>query len=334
MALTFTAEQFEALVARLAPANSQGPHPEAVRAAVIAGPVAWSDLPTLDPSKPSEVDAWFMKFEAKLKAAKVEAHRWAEKLEECPRVPQSLKTRLPAEALTDYATARRWVLKEHGPLNPVGHFRAMIYRVRGDTRDKVREELENLLVLYNRAAGDFDGPVFSKHDLIHPFIDAFPSETSQGLTRDLAFAMAQGDPFEQLYYRAPEKGQPSETMLSVLEEAPEPEPKRPRMMERRSNYEDTQSPPRDSTQEKLDRVLSQLAAITERSDGGQERNRTPCSGCAGRCRSREDCPAQGRTCHNCGALNHFAAVCRRPRFPRQYQAARPFRQGPQRAPPQ
>ena len=101
-------------------------------------------LPSLDTTKPSGVDAWFLKFESRMKAAQVAVSLWAEKVEECPRVPQSIKTRLPCEALTDYAATRLWVLKEHGPLNPVGHFRAMIYKVRGETRDTVREETRTL----------------------------------------------------------------------------------------------------------------------------------------------------------------------------------------------
>ena len=60
--------------------------------------------------------------------------------------------------MKDYAATRRWVLKEHGPLNPVRHFLSMLYRVRGEERDKIREELQNLLVLYSRAAVDFEGP--------------------------------------------------------------------------------------------------------------------------------------------------------------------------------
>ena len=300
------------------------PVQEVIRTAVVGGPVAWSDLPQLDPSKPSEIDSWFMKFEAKLKATKVDVGRWAEKLEECPRVPQALKTRLPAEALANYAAARNWILKEHGPIIPVGHFRAMIYRVRGEARDKVREELENLLVLYNRAAVDFGGPVFSKHDLIHPFIDAFPGEASRSLTRDLAFAMAQRDPFEQLYHRAPEIiiGAPNpEPMLSMMVEAPTAAVKRPRTA--------------DSTDDKLDRVLSHLAAMADRNPEPSDRSRMPCAGCGGGCRSREDCPAEGRTCHNCGGGNHFSVACRRRRVPatppgRRFPTDRnrPFRQGP------
>ena len=84
-----------------------------------------------------------------------------------------MKARLPAEALTDYAAARRWVLKEHGPLDPVGHFRWLMYAVRGETRDTVRQELENLLALHNRAAADANGQPWSKYELIHPFIHAF-----------------------------------------------------------------------------------------------------------------------------------------------------------------
>ena len=73
----FTVEQFEALLARLG--HPQAPAHAIVRTAVVAGSVGWAELPLLDTRKPSGIDAWFMMFEAKLKAGKVDVDRWAEK---------------------------------------------------------------------------------------------------------------------------------------------------------------------------------------------------------------------------------------------------------------
>ena len=336
-AITLTDEQFRLLLAQYG--NAQAPAqptsaPHFVRKEMVAGPVAWSDLPSLDTTKPSGVDAWFLKFESRMKAAQVAVSLWAEKFEECPRVPQSIKTRLPGEALTDYAATRLWVLKEHGPLNPVGHFRAMIYKVRGETRDTVREELEHLLVLYNRAANDTNVPQWSKFDLIHPFIDAFPAETSRVLSRDLAFALAHEDPFEQLFHRAPQDALSSDSILNVAQED----------IQRVKRVRVT-----DPTQEKLDLLLSRLTAIDQQRPTMLEGGGKPCAGCGGNCRQRNLCPAQGRVCHKCGVANHFSSVCRkqhrynqgqlpidRGRFSQEQQPIsrnRPFRQGPPRQPP-
>ena len=39
-------------------------------------------------------------------------------------------------------------------------------------------------------------------------------------------------------------------------------------------------------------------------------NKKPCQGCGRSCISRSSCPAWGKSCHNCGKLNHFSPVCR------------------------
>ena len=135
---TFTPDQFEELLTRLGNQNVKALEPliarlgrpgsaaETLRTSVVSGPVGWSDLPVLDTSDPAGIDQWFVLFEVKLKAARIEPEKWAERFEECPRVPQEVKSRLPADAITDYALTRKWVLKEYGPLDPVGYFRDKI----------------------------------------------------------------------------------------------------------------------------------------------------------------------------------------------------------------
>ena len=316
--ISFTPEQFEALLARM---GNSATGPEVVRSSVISGPVGWADLPMLNSSDPAGIDGWFLAFEAKMKAGRVEATRWAERFEECPRVPQDIKTRLTPAALTDYAVARQWVLKEHGPLDPVGYFRAKIYAVKGEARDQVRKELQDLLVLYNRAAADFKGPTFTKRDLIYPFINAFPTEFSQLLAKDLGFALSHEDPFDQLYHRAPEAVSSGLTLLNQVQESLEQPTKRAKKAE--------------STEDKLDYMMAQLAAMKERLPGGGERHwkadESACSGCGGSCPDREVCPARGRVCYNCQMVNHFASVCLKPRTQQrtpQNDRSRPFRRGP------
>ena len=56
------------------------------------------------------------------------------------------------------------------------------------------------------------------------------------------------------------------------------------------------------------------APPVRRTDGARPKTwRSPddakCSNC-GRIHTRQTCPAQNETCHNCGKLNHFAAMCR------------------------
>jgi hypothetical protein len=312
-AISFTPEQFEALMAKL---NQQPGQAEVVRTSVLSGPVGWSDLPVLETGEPAGIDQWLVMFEVKLKASRVDPSRWAERFEECPRVPQEVKSRLPQEALSDYAATRKWVLKEYGPLDPVGFFRSKLYEVKGEGRKKVRKELQDLLVLYNRAASDCNGPKFTQRDLIYPFIKAFPDDGCRVLTKDLGFALAQDDPFEQLFHRAPESvPEASSSNLTLLSQVQElPSPKRIRVP--------------DSTEEKLDYLMTQVAALRE---GRFEQQRAVCAGCGGTCLERRSCPAQGRVCNNCQALHHFATVCRRPRMQARVSSTdrnRPFRLSP------
>ena len=98
----------------------------------------------------------------KLKAVRVDPSRWAERFEECPRVSQEVKSRLPADALTDYTLAWKWVLRKYEAMEFLCEFSSKLYGVKGEGRDKVRKELRELLVLYNRAATDFGGPTYTE----------------------------------------------------------------------------------------------------------------------------------------------------------------------------
>ena len=274
----------------------------ATTAVTVWGPTSWTDLAMLDLSKPDTIDAWFVAFEQKVRAARVVETRWAEKFNECPRVPQGVKSRIPTDSADEYKKLRLAMLKEYGPLNPVGYFRAQLYAVKGATRDVVRRRLEELLTLYNRAAADHNGPEFTKMDLIYPFIQAFPPAITADLQRDLGFALGQVDPLEQLFHRAPvgpvgslqveKQAEEASTLLAVAR--PSGSGKKRQRVEVESSGPTT----------------SELAAaITEmsRSIGKLARR---CSGCGGQCEEKEQCPAFGKACHNCGGRDHFASACR------------------------
>ena len=195
---SFTNEQFEQLLARL----TVPPVPTPQR--IITSSNSWTDLPDLDVSRADKVDEWFLAFESRMKARTVEEARWLEKFDECPRVPREVKSRIAGEeGIATYEQLRLLVLKVYGPLDPVGYFRAQMYKVGGTHREEIRSRLQRLLTLHNRAAKDNGRAEFGDSDLIYPFVQAFPPEQSARLQETMAFAYATPDPFDTLYRTAP-----------------------------------------------------------------------------------------------------------------------------------
>lgn len=131
---TLTNEQFQALLAGVVPRNL-----------TTERVITWTDLPALDTTKMAEVDGWFQAFEVKMRAMKIAEEHWAERLEECPKVPQELKRQMASEDVGTYDQMRRHVLEQYGPVDPVGYFRAQLYNVRGANREEiVRPRVEPL----------------------------------------------------------------------------------------------------------------------------------------------------------------------------------------------
>jgi hypothetical protein len=285
--INFSEEQFTQLLKTV-----QLPPPPVNLVATHSSNIVWKDLPSLELAEPANIDKWFVAFEVKLKAARVIEGKWAEKFDECPKVPQEVKNRLPANVLLDYKLIRLHVLKEYGPLDPVGFFRARLYVVKGTTREFVRRQLEEILTLYNRVAADFSGPLFEKKDLLYPFISAFPPAVSANLKKDMGFALMNDDPFEQLFHRAPvapsSESEGSDAVLAIIE----PEKKRPREEE--------------SATENLANVLASILQM-QRSNNVDDR---PCTRC-GNSHERDNCPAINLTCFKCGGPGHFSNRCRK-----------------------
>jgi hypothetical protein len=270
--------------------------------------VTWKDLNPLDLSIPEKIDLWFQTFETKLSASQIPPSHWAQKFVECPHVPPELKSRLPSSVLTDYHTIRRTILDDLGPRDPVGFFRSALYNVSGTSRDTIKRQLEEILILHNRACRDHSEPIWEKRTLIYPFITAFSEPTRTNLLSDLGFALGFPDPVEQLFYRAPATSLAFPDLPSSLCPISTP------------------------------LSLNAVAPFPPQPYRRESRGNSPCQGCGGQCTSRSQCPAFGRDCHNCGTPNHFASCCRKPRsnHPNQSPASppnsSPFRPRSQRPP--
>jgi hypothetical protein len=95
-------------------------------------------------------------------------------------------------------------LEAHGPLEPLGYYRARLHQVRGTSAPAVRAQLRRLLGLYNRAAADFGVPQsrLTERDLVYPFLLAVPEAVRSRLMEGLKLALQQVDPLEVLYRAA------------------------------------------------------------------------------------------------------------------------------------
>ena len=61
-------------------------------------------------------------------------------------------------ATVDYAGVRRALLKAHGPVQPCAYYMDRLHAIQVDTVADARKELQRLVQLYNRAAGDCETP--------------------------------------------------------------------------------------------------------------------------------------------------------------------------------
>ena len=287
--------------------------------------INWSQMPKLDLARPGELDYWFLSLEGRLRAAQVPESHWAEKVMECPGVEESVKMRIRQLPSMDYALIRQAILKEHGPIDPMGFFLRAIYRVKGTYREDVREQLTRLLTVFNRAAADEERPGLTQRDLCYPFLESFPAPVGRLLEQQLALVFVQDDPFEHLFRLSPARPVGELTPLNYTAPISTPSP-----VDAGSRIPSTA--PKRKTAEPS--VTAALLAITDRLDRmdsrapKQRRMDGPCRGCGGHCANRAtDCPAYTRTCFNCNKLGHFAPVC--DSKPSAQQAAVPRRGFPQ-----
>lgn len=293
--------------------------------------LSWGDM-KMYPGKSDRVDAWFLLFEAKMKGARIPEEKWGEKLCECPHFPNELKVQLSSVSAGDYSQMRKFCLDQDGPVYPTGFFQSYIYSTRGSTGEEVLRKLKDGLALYNRAARDAGEAEWTNKQLLYPFANAFPPETSKVLRQHLSLCLHAPDPFRELVARAPTAedglttGKPAEVPLVAAAQA---------------------APGSPSTLDVTQQVLAALKGFKKEFKRelkasfqppakryGQDSNSNPapapCPGCGGFCVDRLSCRARGKTCNNCGLQNHFANVCRKPRLGGGGTPQRSFGGGPAR----
>lgn len=287
--------------------------------------VSWAQLPRLDLSSASELDTWFISFEARMKAARVMEENWPARFLECPAVEESTKVHVRELEPFTYEALRSLILKEHGPVDPVNYFKREMFRVRGDKREEVRETLMRILVKHNRAAKSAGVQEMQDRDLCYPFIDAFPLEIKQALEQKLALVFAQDEPFEHLFRLAPSKQDIAR--VCVAETSAEAAPIKSLQDEVREavvlamkdvgqtavpSWKRRQLPINKAGPPKFARKVVLQSQSTYR-----------CFGCGSpACRDRQQCPAKTVVCFRCNKQGHFQKVCR------DRTQTTPFQQGP------
>jgi len=280
-------------------------------------PLKWTGLEHLNTSDPSSVDTFFVHFERLMKASSVPQGNWARRFLECPMVGESVKDLLDRSG-TDplpYPEIRSTILETHGPLFTVAYWKSQLHAVKGTDRESVRNTLNRLLKLHNRAATDEGRELLTDRDLCICFANAFPPEVAQGLTKFFKPAQADPEPLEFLFRMAPEGKR--QTQVHTIAQSTEDsafvaaaDRKRKRARQPRAP---TTTPEVDDAF--ITAVVDQLEKRArfqhqpQRQSQGQSRQNR-CSGCGGSCQDRRQCPAQGRACNKCGKPNHFATVCR------------------------
>lgn len=178
----------------------------------------WSDLPELKLSVKRDIDAWFVQFESKLKAHGIFEDKYLGFFDACPRVSPDIKTKFLSDSQT-YAALRMNVLREYGPLFPETFFINLMYKIRGNTREPIKEELQKLKVLHNRVMRDLHRHhTLTDADLIYPFINAFPEDSQQALLTTLIGASRDQNPLEFLFMHAPTNTIEMNTTLCRMEQ--------------------------------------------------------------------------------------------------------------------
>lgn len=254
--------------------------------------VKWLDVKPY-PGSCDRVDAWFASFERKLKAAKVDTRHWGERFFECPRVGDELKRIISEAGHSEYPDVRKFCLDRDGPLDPVGFFRNEIHRVSGKHRKEVCEKLTDLLALYNRAARDAGKEAWTERDLIYPFINAFPGETSKHIRAGLKLAMMQPDPFMIIVHRAPEAEEIATEVDPPLLAA---------VGHKRSRDE--------SSNAQVLAALEKLQDEFRANRNTRNQDGRSCGRCGGTPHSFADCPAKDKTCQKRQQVGHYATCCR------------------------
>lgn len=266
--------------------------------------VSWAQFPNLDLSCASELDTWFISFEARMTASRVPEENWAARFLECPVVEESTKVHIRGLKPFTYERLRATILHDHGPVDPVNYFKREMFRVRGEKREDVRETLMRILTKHNRAAQAAGVQEMQARDLCYAFIDAFPVEIRKELEQKLALVFAQQEPFEHIFRLAPSKQESETSLYSIKEDIEE----RIRdavalaIQDTRQNFHRPQwKRRRGASPPKFARVVR--CPPPEGTPG--------CPGCgSAACPDRQHCPARSAVCFGCNRTGHFQRMCK------------------------
>jgi len=297
------AEQFQQFMGLLAATSDRPGRPSTK--------VSWATLSELSTAEPDHLDKWFVEFETLLTATRVPSGDWLEKFVECPKVPEHLKSRVREEVAEgpefDYATLRRTLLTEFGPIEPVAFFKRKMHHLKCPTATEAKQQLTTLLELHNRAARDHEDGKLHPRSLCYCFMDALPPSLGQHLKANYALAAMNSQPLEQLFKMAKAKEDAADPGDSAFLTASWPDSRK----RNRSPPPSPNSPP--SITAALALLAQRLDCLEDPSRSGQPRgkaSRSACQGCGGGCDQRSSCPAQDKECFRCHRVGHFGAVCK------------------------
>jgi len=170
--------------------------------------LSYAHLPELSTSDPEGIDNWFLAFEALLSSRRIPDDERAERFVECPRVPETLKTRArrtSEQGSAVYDSLRRDILHEYGPTDPVAHYRRRLHHVKADSVTEAKETILHLLTLHNRAAHDDLYSELTPYDLCFCLIDAMPAAISRPLQSNYPLVVNTPGRFETLFRMAKAK---------------------------------------------------------------------------------------------------------------------------------
>lgn len=287
--------------------------------------VSWAQLPKLDLSCASELDTWFISFEARMTASRVAEENWAARFLECPVVEESTKVHIRGLDPLNYERLRATILHEHGPVDPVNYFKREMFRVRGEKREDVRENLMQILTKHNRAAQSSGAQEMQARDLCYAFIDAFPVEIRKELEQKLALVFAQKEPFEHIFRLAPSKQERETSLYSIKERRTDREPRGPHDNLSAEVQQEIENEIRDAvalaiqdTRQNFQRPQWKRRRMGASPPQFARVVRLPpaagahgCPGCgSAACPDRQHCPARSVVCFGCNKMGHFQRVCK------------------------
>lgn len=297
----------------------------------------WASVPKFSTEKPGEVDRWFCQFENVVRGANIRETSWLQRWHQCSQVEASDKEAACQEAsITDYTSLRLFFLRKYGPKYPTEYFRQEMHDLTADSAQEAKKELNRLLNLHNRAAGDSELPTMRPWQLVYYFLNAVPAGMRAALQQKLPDAKDKPCPYEYLADCASAVKPASRLLMLEDQVAGDDELEEPddgcnffvRGKQSRKQREFQRSMRGDqrnqrSSEERLLALLEERLRRPMDQRPPAKRLRGACPNCGGACASREVCPARNGKCNSCGKMGHWAKVCRAQRRPPRGMAQNP-----------